>query len=312
MPDPSFRSLPDADCFSVTAPDGAVLPVYAKGGPAAAPGLLVAHANGLAAGSYEPWLDELARELRVFAYDARGHGGSSWPAGPLDEVFHVDRFAEDLALVAEAVARGLGGAPLHFAGHSLGAAAALRLGVNRKVPPWSRSILFEPPVFPPSTSPHYVEASAKQTPLIERSAVRRAEWPSPEALCKALATRGMFAGFRRDLLEAHCRATLRPSGEGYTLACPPEIESAIFRSHRVADTWQRLPAFAGTALLVGGDASLPERGWVSAVLPDMAARIPGARLAVLPGAGHMMIFEQPDSCRRLVLREVVSDNASHA
>ena len=313
MSDPGFRSLPDAELFSVTTPDGADLPVYAVGGPADAPGVLVAHANGLSAGSYGPWLDDLARDVRVFAFDARGHGGSSWPAGPLDQVFHVDRFAEDLALVAQAVAARLDGAALHLAAHSLGAAAALRFGLGGATLPWSRSVLFEPPVFPPPTSSHYAEAAAKQTPLIERSAARRADWPSPEALAQALGTRGVFARFRPDLLAAHCRGTLRPCREGgYTLACPPAVESAIFLNHRVADTWQRLQAFAGAAHLVGGDDASPERGWVSAVLSDMAARIPGARLTQLPGTDHMMIFEEPETCRRLVLREIVAEGASHA
>ena len=162
-------------------------------------------------------------------------------------------------------------------------------------------------------SSHYAEASAKQTPLINLSAGRRAQWPSPEALCAALSTRGVFARFRRDLLEAHCRATLKPCAEGgYTLACPPAVESAIFRSHRVADTWERLPSFAGAVHLVGGDAALPERGWVGVVLHDMAALIPGARLTTLPGADHMMIFEQPEKCGRLVLREIVGQSTRYA
>lgn len=53
--------------------------------------------------------------------------------------------------------------------------------------------------------------------------------------------------------------------------------------------------------LVSGDPALPDRGWVSACMADMAARLPRARLTLLPGAGHMMIFEQPDACRDLVL-----------
>lgn len=138
-----------AAAFTVATPDGAALPVYALGGPAQAPAVLFGHANGLAAGSYAPWLRELAATLRVFAFDARGHGGSRWPAGALETVLAVDRFADDLALVAAAVAARLQGAPLHYAGHSLNAAAALRLAARDAPLPWSRTILFEPPIFPP-------------------------------------------------------------------------------------------------------------------------------------------------------------------
>ncbi|MGO8915100.1 MAG: alpha/beta fold hydrolase [Stellaceae bacterium] len=305
MTEPRFLSLPEAETFLVAAADGARLPVYALGGPRDAPALLVGHANGLAAGSYAPWLRELAADLDVFAYDARGHGGASWPEGPLEEVFHVDRFADELARVAAAVAARLGGRRLYLAGHSLGAAAALRLAARGGSLPWAAGLLFEPPVFPDARSPHIAEAAAKQTPLIERSARRRADWPSPEALAALLGARGMFQRFRPDLLAAHCRATLRPLPQGgCTLACPPAIESMIFRNHRVADTWQRLPGIDARLHFVGGDPALPERGWVSAVLPEMAARVPGARFTELAGAGHMMIFEQPERCRQLVLEEV--------
>jgi pimeloyl-ACP methyl ester carboxylesterase len=305
MAEPRFLSLPEAATFPVATADGATVPVYALGGPRGAPALLVGHANGLAAGSYGPWLAALAADLDVFAYDARGHGGAAWPDGPLDEVFHVDRFADELARVAASVAARLGGRRLYLAGHSLGAASALRLAARGGSLPWTAALLFEPPVFPDAGSPHIAEAMAKQTPLIERSARRRADWPSPEAFAALLGARGLFQHFRPELLAAHCRATLRPLPQGgYTLACPPAVESMIFQSHRIADTWQRLPAIAAPLHFVGGDAALPERGWVSAVLPEMAARVPGARFTELPGADHMMIFEQPERCRDLVLEEV--------
>jgi pimeloyl-ACP methyl ester carboxylesterase len=313
MADVTFRSLPDAEYFAVTTPDGAVLPVYALGGPAEAPGLLVGHANGLAAGSYGPWLLELASELRVFAFDARGHGGSCWPPGPLDEVFHVDRFADDLALVADAVKARLRGARLHLAAHSLGAAAALRLATRAPRLPWSATLLFEPPIFPAPQSPHFAEAAAKQTPLIERSARRRARWQSPAAMRNVLGARGVFQRFRPDLLTAHCRATLRPLDKGgFVLACPPAVESMIFKSHRLADTWQRLPAISADIHLVSGDPALPDRDWIAALSPEMAARIPAARLTVLRYVGHMMIFEEPETCRRMVLDEIQGRGFGHA
>ncbi|HUH84722.1 MAG TPA: alpha/beta fold hydrolase [Stellaceae bacterium] len=305
MTDPSFRPLPAAEIFTVNARDGAVLPVYAVGGPPDTPALLFAHANGFAVGSYEPWLRALAGDFRVFAYDARGHGGAQWPEGPLEEVFHVDRFADDLAEVAAACAARLPGVPLHYCGHSLGAAAALRLLSRGGAPPWVRAILCEPPIFPPRTSPHFAGALAEQQSLIARSAVRRSRWAGPPALAAALNGRGPFARFRPEMLEVHCRATLRPTNKGdYALACPPAVESVIFESHRDADTWQRLGAARGPILLVSGDPSLADAGWIATVLPDMTAAVPGARLQALAGAGHLMIFEEPERCRVLVLDEV--------
>jgi pimeloyl-ACP methyl ester carboxylesterase len=305
----SFTSLAPAEILTVDAPDGAALPVYGLGGPPGAPALLFGHANGLAAGSYAPWLGDLAGHARVFAFDARDHGGARWPEGPLERIFAVDRFADDLGLVAEAVATMLGGAPLHYAGHSLGAAAGLRLLARGGVLPWKAATLFEPPIFPPPDSPHRAEAEAKQAPLISRSATRRELWPSVAAFRQALTGRGLFAGFRAELLAAHCAATLRPlAAGGYRLCSPPAVESAIFAQHRSADTWARLaarPAATSAPLhLVSGDPERPERDWVAPVMPALAALLPGAHLSVVAGASHMMIFEQPEACRDVLLADL--------
>ncbi|HUN48001.1 MAG TPA: alpha/beta hydrolase [Stellaceae bacterium] len=290
--------------FDVAAEDGARLPVYEVGGGAAAPALLVGHANGLAAGSYEPWLHDLAAHFHVFAYDARGHGGSTWPDGPLETVFAVERFTADLAAVAAALVSRLGGAPLHFAGHSLAAAAAIGLALGRGASPFASQTLFEPPVFPPVDAPNYPEAIAQQTRLVRGSARRQARWASPEAMRDYLAIRGVFRSFRPEFLAAHCRATLRPDGDAFTLCCPPEVESTVFMGHRDADTWRHLPGIRAPLHLVSGDPDLPERDWVSGNMAALAARIPGAALTVLPGAGHMMICQQPERCRDLVLGRV--------
>ncbi len=301
-----FLSLADADeVFTVAMPDGALLPVYGLAGPAGAPVLLFGHANGMAAGSYGPFLARLATRAHIFAFDARGHGGSSWPAGPLEHVFAIDRMADDLVHVTQAVAARAGAPAIAYAGHSLGGAAALRLAASGRAPGWSAAIIFEPPVFPPPGSPSYAEAVAKQLRLVAGTAKRREFWPSPDALAARLKGRGMFARFDPAMLDAHCRATLRPAPEGgYRLCCPPPVESFIFKSHGEADTWTRLPAITIAVELIGGDATMPDNDWVSSALPDMAARIAKAHLTQVPGAGHLLISERPELCADLVFRQL--------
>jgi pimeloyl-ACP methyl ester carboxylesterase len=301
-----FLSLKDAvDCFEVEASDGARLPVYEAGGARGAPALLVGHANGLAAGSYGPWLRDLARDFRVFAFDARGHGGSTWPEGPLETVFSVDRLADDLAEIVRALRARLGDAPLHYAGHSLAAAAAVRLAARGIELPLDRVTLFEPPIFLPKDAPSYPEAIEQQEKLIRGAARRQARWESPEALLDYLRTRGVFRTFVPEMLAAHCRATLRPdSTGGCVLCCPPAVESTIFAVHRDANTWERLPRIRQRLHLVSGDASAADRDWVSGAMAGITARIPGADRVELPGTGHMMIFQEPEACRKLLLPTV--------
>ena len=63
----AFLSFPDADTvFTVATPDGATLPVYELAAKRpCGKALLLGHANGLAVGSYGPWLKDLARDLRI-------------------------------------------------------------------------------------------------------------------------------------------------------------------------------------------------------------------------------------------------------
>ena len=299
---PAFCSLADADAvITVAMPDGAQLPVYRIDGARDGPVLLFGHANGMAAGSYEPWLRMLAAQARVFAFDARGHGGSTWPDGPVETVFAVDRIADDLVHLTRRVAAEAGVAQVAYVGHSLGAAAALRLLALGRAPDWRSFTAFEPPIFPPAGSAARAEAVEKQQRLVAGTLKRRAEWPSPDALAERLKGRGMFARFDRDMLEAHCRATLRPAqGGGFRLCCPPEIESFIFKSQSDADTWPRLAAVTRQVTLIGGDPAMPDNDWVSSALPELAAQMPNAHLVQVRGAGHLLISEQPRRCADLV------------
>lgn len=301
-----FHSLADADAvFTVAMPDGARLPVYElRAQDPAGAALLLGHANGLPAGSYGPWLKDLARDAHVFAYDARGHGGATWPAGALDKVFHVERFADDLRRVAAAVIAHVGDAPLSYLGHSLGAAAALDLAVSGGLPDFAGVILLEPPIFPPPDSPARAEAEIIQTRLVEGAKRRRADWSTIEAFRDRLkGGESPFARFAPEMLEAHCRAALRPKADGsFTLASPPEVESAIFTAHRGSGTWSRLDRVDRPLDLVGGDPNRPDRDWVARAVPEMARRMKRARLTQLAGIGHLMIQEDPARLLGLVRR----------
>lgn len=301
----AFYSLADADSvFAVATADGGLLPVYelrSRGVADAA--LLLGHANGLPAGSYGPWLKDLARDTHVFAFDARGHGGATWPVGPLDEIFHVDRFADDLRRVADAVKARLGATPLSYLGHSLGGAAAIDLAAADRLPDFAGIMLLEPPIFPPPDSPVRDEAETRQTRLVEGAKRRRADWPSVEAFRDRLnGGNSPFARFAPAMLDAHCRAALKPKAGGFTLASPPEVEAAIFAAHRDSDAWSRLDRIDRQLDLVGGDPNRPDRDWVARAMPDMARRMKRARLTQLAGIGHLMIQEDPARLLALVRR----------
>ncbi|HZL60037.1 MAG TPA: alpha/beta hydrolase [Stellaceae bacterium] len=300
-----FLSLPDAAAvFRVATSDEASLPVYALSGPAQGPALLLGHANGLAAGSYGPWLADLARDAQIFAFDARGHGGATWPAGPLDTVFSRARVAADLDAVLRAMRERSPGRALYYVGHSLGAAAAIDLLIAGGMADLAAIMLIEPPIFPPPELPVHEEAELLQARLIDGAGRRRSSWPSIEVFAARLRNgKGPFARFAPEMLEAHCRATLRPSPEGgFTLACPPEVEAAIFAIHWRADTWRHLHRIERPLDLVGGDPNRPDRDWIARAIPDMARQMTRARLTQLAGSSHLMVQEEPARLLALVRR----------
>jgi pimeloyl-ACP methyl ester carboxylesterase len=338
LPQP-FRSVPEtvADCFTVAMPDGVVVPVYEFRGGAAAmeaaghgkPPLLFGHANGFAAGSYRHFFERLASFARVFAFDARGHGGSVWPAGEAAAaLFSTARFADDLRRLTAAVADRNGGVTPHYAGHSLGATAAVSLlaGIDApaapsSAPDWPSVTLFEPAVFPTPEEAGYDEALAQHEEMIVRTVIRQAAWRDRESFCARVRGRGVFAGFSDAQLAAHAEATLRPAagrhgggGSGsrnaYVLCCPPAVEAAVFRNHKEQSPWFRLGRIGRRVVLVGGDPQTPERSWITAAMPAMAQRIGTASLKTVPGTGHMLIFERPDRCAEIIAAQVAAAQAA--
>jgi pimeloyl-ACP methyl ester carboxylesterase len=104
------------------------------------------------------------------------------------------------------------------------------------------------------------------------------------------------------MLEAHCRATLRPSNgtDSYELACDPEVEAAGYRMTMNTSTFRYVGRFECPTTFVASDE--PGEGatpsWAARVQGLAARQVPGARLVRLPGTGHMMVFEKPDECLR--------------
>jgi pimeloyl-ACP methyl ester carboxylesterase len=289
---------------------GAKLRLYAlNDGRRDAPALLWGHANGFAAGSYLPLLETLATDFRVLAFDARGHGGAEDVGAPYIAGYHADPYALDLARVAEA-ARALIGpeTPLHFAGHSFSGYALLRLGGVFGTAPWAGITLFEPPLCPTPDQPEHALAMGLARGLIEGAERRRRRWESPAAFEASLAARPHYARWRPDMLAAHCRATLRPDGDGWTLCCPPEVEAATYRMTLNASTFRALVDFPLPVHFVASEPPGPGSppSWAALVQRAAARRAPLGRLTELTGVGHMMPFERPDACAALARAMITS------
>ena len=309
---PAFVSIPasDAELIPVTGHDGLRLHLYRlrasrEGGPV----ILLGHACGFAAGSYLPLLQTLAKEADVYAFDARGHGGSEakLPHGagcaPAD-------YARDIVCLATAVAERTK-KPIHYVGHSLNAAAMLHLGAClpelMRAIRWNGLLLFEPPVFPSAERPERTECMEKDVKLVQRTRQRRERFGNPEELVALLTGRGLFRALSRDYLVAHVHATLRPDGDAWTLACPPAVEAATFAAFGDDTTFRALGDFPAEipVHLVGGDPdSGSDRNWTTIMAPVLAERLGEGtskrRFTQLRNRGHLMVQEDPGTTLDLI------------
>ena len=248
--------------------------------------------GGLAAGA-------LGAGLSVIAPDLPGHGGTAWRAGGADNATDLDepsraaveRSADDLVELL----RVLGHDRAHVAGYSMGARVALRLAISH--PACVRSLVLEAP------SAGIEDAAERAARRAADDALARAvERDGIESFVDAWERTPVLAGEAR--LAPMTRAALReirlshdPAGLAASLRAAGQ--GAMEPLHgRLAEVT------APTLVVVGADDPVRDRAVA------VAAGVPGARLAVIDGAGHAPHREAPDAFCRLVLDFLKEDHAA--
>lgn len=223
---------------------------------------------------FETVLPLFGQRFAVTTYDHRGAGRSS-PARP---GLSMGMLAADAVGVLDA----LGIDSAHVYGLSMGGMVAQELAL--RFPHRVRSVVLGATT---AGGPH------AGLPLRELLALA-AELPGPltgplsGARARGLAALLFSPGFRarspervRALLPAFARHRARPAGI-----------AAHWWASLYHDTWSRLPRLERPTLVVHGaeDGLTPLAG-----ARRLAGRIPGAELAVVPGAGHAYLLEAPEA-----------------
>jgi pimeloyl-ACP methyl ester carboxylesterase len=279
--------------------DGARISAYELAGDPNAPPVLFGHGCGFAAGTCLTFLASL-RRLRVFAFDTRGHGGSSVddPAAP--EACSVSTLADDLAAVGEFVAETCGRKP-YYVGHSMSGSIALWLLAHGDASMFSGFTLFDPAALPPPGHAAHAGAQRKHGLLIARCARRRPAWKTREEYAAALSGSGAFGLWSEAMIADHVRATTKPSVDGgIELCCAPKIEAAILKALGTSEIWEALPHIHRPVHLVSADPALDDCEWVTRCMPDVAARLADTTMKTLPGTHHISMFGRIEECRALV------------
>lgn len=229
------------------------------------------------------WLAEaMARSFRVVSMDNRDSGESDPESG----YYSLSHMAGDVVDLLDA----LGIDCAHVLGHSLGASVASQFAldhsnrVDRLViisggTGWSPSHRAGEPLPPP------------------------ADWWTDDPVERMRRALSSIVGshYRKRMGEAEVAAIVEPErANRATWAGTMRQEASIDGS----DLASRLPAIRAPTLVIRGDEDHPERGQA------LAARIPDARLLILPGVGHLPWVERPDEVTRAIREFLVGTRSS--
>jgi lipase len=256
--------------------------------PGEDPAILFAHATGFHGRCWDRIAREFPRRRRV-APEFRGHGRSAKPAPP----YHWDIFGCELAAIADALS--LDGAI--GVGHSMGGHAVVNAAHLRPAT-FSSLLLIDPTIFPDD----YYGGPKHEVDFIRR---RRNSWTSPDAMFERFRHRAPFASWNPEILRDYCEYGLLPSGEGFELACPPEVEASIYeQSHAPEANLHRvIPAIQIPVAVMRAGTGWKREAFSpssSPTAPDLASEFPRARDMVLPDHDHYIPMTAPE----LVVAEI--------
>lgn len=269
---------------------GVELAYFEWGAPGASPTVLLAHATGFHARCWDGVVRALREEAgHIVALDQRGHGRSAKA-----EPYHWRQFGLDLSAFVEALdlERIVG------VGHSMGGHCVVQAAAAHPQR-FAKLLLVDPVIMAPGS---YRQPTPFATVEAHPVAKRRNRWPSAEAMFRRFEGRHPFSLWQPDVLRDYCQYGLLPAadGEGWVLACPPEVEAAIYLGslgRDIADQVATLP-HPVTVLRARPRPPDEERGELdfsnSPTWPELAAAFPNGRDVYLPHLTHFIPMQQPE------------------
>ena len=225
--------------------------------------VLLIHGLGSSTEDWEYQVERLASQYTVVSYDVRGHGQTSKPRGR----YSVPQFAADAAALIDRL--GLG--PVHVQGISMGGMIALQLAVDK--PELVRSLTIV------NSGPEMILRTMRQRIAIYQRFV----------IVRLMGMRKMGEVLSKVLLPMPEHGTLR---ETFVERWARNNPGAYLRALRALIGWSvsaRLGTIRCPTLILAADQDYTPVAYKQFYM----ASIPGARLAVVPNARHMLPVERP-------------------
>jgi pimeloyl-ACP methyl ester carboxylesterase len=247
--------------------------VYGAGEP-----LLMIMGLGASSAMWDPdVVQELANSFRTITFDNRGTGQSDKP----DEPYSIEMFADDAAGVLE----GLNIPRAHIFGVSMGGMISQEFGLRHAGHTATLTLGCTTAggahsVPPPPESMKVL--TAPRVGVAPEEIIRRG-WP--------LSYSARYIAENRAKLEAGIPRMLEHP-------TPPFAFQRQLEGTYTLKTWDRLPNIAAPTLVITGadDVLIPARN-----SELIAERIPGAKLHLIPGAGHGFFSEARDEFLRVLV-----------
>jgi len=238
-------------------------------------GPLVLFLHGIR-GNRRNWLRQIeafSKNFRAAAWDARGYGDSEDYDGPLQ----FDHFSGDVLRVAEHFRA----EKMHLVGLSMGGRIARNVALHYPDRLHTLTLV--------STTPGFDALSADEV----RRFVTERKTSTPEGMRRLLGSRarpGAFEELTESLSLLH--------EESYRKT----LEASVAQDRGAPLENIRVPT-----LVIAGD---EDTVYPPALAREVARRIPGARLVMVEGAGHLVNLEQPERFNQLVLEFIMKKEAA--
>ena len=219
-------------------------------------------------------VEALSYSYRTINIDLRGHGLSASP----DLEYNLDMMTEDVYQVM----RGLGIGRAHLAGLSMGGMISMRAALAHPGAVHSLVLLDT------SAAPEMAE----RVPAYETMAHSMRE-QGPDTIADAV----MAILFSQNFLQGQPEKAKRER-EGFFRLNRIGVSNASYAVTRRSNISEQIKEITAPTLVIVGelDAATPVEKSRA-----IQAAIPGARLEIIPGAGHMTPIEKPEEVTRLII-----------
>jgi 3-oxoadipate enol-lactonase len=250
-------------------------------GEAAGRRVIFIHGVGSHLESWDGVIGRLGPAVRSLSYDLRGHGESEKVPGP----YTMDDFVADLKALAEQ----LGWTRFDLVGFSLGGLVAQALTL--RYPAQVRSLTIVSSV---------ADRTAEEKERVLQRASKLRESGAAAHLGEAVERwfSDAFAAAHPEVIEARKARSMRNDPASY---------AAAYAVLAGSDFVDRLHEIACPALVMTGEHDV---GSTPRMAGTMSARIPDARLKILPGLKHSVLLEAPDLVAETIeqfLKEVLEE-----